>query len=69
MSKAFPSTAKPTPNHTKMLSKMIAQDFIKRVGDSYEITPAGHEYTMQLTRELPTHSTFESNDGGEALDA
>jgi DNA-binding IclR family transcriptional regulator len=47
--------------HLRMLREMITRGFIKRVGDSYEITPAGHEYTCALTRHLPTTSTFESN--------
>lgn len=62
MSKAHPSNAKPPAHHTKMLAECIAAGWIKRVGDSYEITPAGHAYTLGLTSELPTTSTFEGND-------
>lgn len=52
MSKAHPSTAKPPPAHLKMLEACIAKGWIKRVGDSFEITPEGHAYTMRTIVDL-----------------
>lgn len=46
-------------SHEKILAKCIADGLIKRVGDSYEITPKGHTWTTELARSLPTRSTFE----------
>jgi hypothetical protein len=62
MSKHQPSKAPVPPSHTRTLNACIAAGFIKRIGDSYEITPAGHAYVVGLSASLPTTSTFEGND-------
>jgi hypothetical protein len=62
MSKANPSVAPKPAHHTKMLNELLAKGFIKRIGDSYEITQAGHEYTCALTAAYPSSSTFEGNE-------
>jgi hypothetical protein len=57
------STNHPKPAaHLAMLEDMVAKGFLKPVGDSYEITAVGHEYTRALTAARPDPSTFEGNE-------
>ena len=65
MSKAHPSTAKASPAHLKMLDDCVAKGWIKRVGDTFEITPAGHEYTMRTMREVNEHALTSTGYGDQ----
>jgi hypothetical protein len=62
MSRHAPTNNPKPAAHLKMLRAAVADGLIRRVGDSYEITDAGHEYTVRLSAGLPTTSTFESNE-------
>lgn len=54
------STA-PVPTHfTRMLKRCVAAGLIKRIGDHYEITPAGHKYAAETLAELQA-ATLEGN--------
>jgi DNA-binding PadR family transcriptional regulator len=62
MSRHAPTNNPKSGAHLRMLHVAVADGLIRRVGDSYEITDAGHEYTVRLCADLPTTSTFESNE-------